>query len=157
MRKIIPTLLGVALFGVLAADAAALEQPARPSARAACLQNNRIWNWRVINERTLIVADRNYRPFEVRLSGGCVGLTDATLALRFNTFTNLGCLRRGDRVSFRAPALGRMSCFVQAVRPLPPQPPGVNNRDLRYYDPRFAHEYDRYNDRRDRNDDDRDP
>ena len=83
----------------------------------ACLQNNRIWSWRVINERTLLVTDRNYRPFLVRLGGGCVGLTGANMQLAFRTWTNLGCLRRGDEVRFVAPALGRMSCFVQDVQP----------------------------------------
>ena len=84
----------------------------------ACLQNNRIYGWTVVNERGLIVNDLYGRRFSVDLSSGCVGLTNATLALRFITATNLGCLMRGDRISFRAPALGRMSCFVNDVQPL---------------------------------------
>ena len=87
----------------------------------ACLQNNRIWSWNVINERTLIVTDLYSRPFRVQLGGGCVGLTNATFSLRFNTWTNLGCLERGDGVSFRAPVLGRMTCFVTGVQPYVPK------------------------------------
>lgn len=84
----------------------------------ACLQNNRIWSWRALDERTLVVNDRQGRPFLVRLSGGCVGLTNATRRIRLVTDTNLGCLERGDRVRFAAPALGRTSCFVRDVRPV---------------------------------------
>src|SRR5690242_11132938 len=102
MKRIIFALLGAALIAGLMSRSAVVAQS---SDRAACLQNNRIWGCNVVNERTLIVTDRNNRPFLVRLSGGCVGLTNATLRLRFNTWTNLGCLGRGDRVSFRAPAL----------------------------------------------------
>jgi hypothetical protein len=35
----------------------------------ACLQNNRIWGWRVLDERTLVVNDIENQPFLVRLSG----------------------------------------------------------------------------------------
>jgi hypothetical protein len=84
----------------------------------ACLQNNRIYGWIVVNERALIVNDIYGRRFSVDLSSGCVGLTNATLALRFLTTTDLGCLMRGDRVSFDAPVLGPMSCFVRDVQPL---------------------------------------
>jgi hypothetical protein len=87
-------------------------------AREACLQNNRIYGWTVVNERALIVNDIYGRRFSVDLSSGCVGLTNATLALRFITATNLGCLMRGDRIAFRAPVLGGMSCFVNDVQPL---------------------------------------
>ena len=84
----------------------------------ACLQNNRIYGWTVVNERALIVNDIYGRRFSVDLSSGCVGLTNATLALRFITTTDLGCLMRGDRIGFEAPVLGPMSCFVRDVQPL---------------------------------------
>jgi hypothetical protein len=84
----------------------------------ACLQNNHIYGWTVVNERALIVNDRYGMRFSVNLSSGCVGLTNATFALRFITTTDLGCLMRGDRIGFEAPALGPMSCFVTDVRPL---------------------------------------
>jgi hypothetical protein len=97
----------------------------------ACLQNNRIYGWIVVNERALIVNDIYGKRFSVDLSSGCVGLTNATLALRFLTTTNLGCLMRGDRISFRAPVLGAMSCFVNDVQPLAGRARGgyLNPRD----------------------------
>jgi hypothetical protein len=110
---------------LLAGSITALAALSPPSASAqntreqqACLQNNRIYGWTVVNERALIVNDIYGRRFSVDLSSGCVGLTNATLALRFLTTTDLGCLMRGDRISFRAPVLGAMSCFVNDVQPL---------------------------------------
>jgi len=110
---------------LLAGSLTALIALPAPSASAqktreqqACLQNNRIYGWIVVNERALIVNDIYGRRFSVDLSSGCVGLTNATLALRFLPPTNLGCLMRGDRISFQALVLGPMSCFVNDVQPL---------------------------------------
>ncbi len=72
-------------------------------------------------------------PSSVKLTGGCVGLTNATLRLAFRTHTHLGCLEHGDSIAFRAPALGPMSCFVTDVEPYAPGPdehhsPGDDHR-----------------------------
>ena len=81
-----------------------------------CLQNNRIWSTSVVNDRTLIVRDRQNNPFVVELSGGCSGLTSSLGGINFRTRTNLGCLSRGDRVSFRNTAMrSRDTCFVRNV------------------------------------------
>ena len=115
------TLPAALLAGILTA-LVALNPPSASAQdtreQQACLQNNRIYGWTVVNERALIVNDIYGRRFSVDLSSGCVGLTNATFALRFLTTTNLGCLMRGDRISFRAPVLGPMSCFVNDVQPL---------------------------------------
>src|ERR1700680_3418192 len=72
--------------------------------RAVCLQNNRIWSWNALDDRTLVVGDVQNHRFLVKLSGGCIGLSaNPILALRFRTWTNLGCLQRGGMVSRRAP------------------------------------------------------
>jgi hypothetical protein len=90
--------------------------PAMARSSATCLQNNRIWSTSVVNDRTLIVRDRQNNPFVVELSGGCTGLTSSLGGINFRTHTNLGCLRRGDRVSFRNPAFSRRdTCFVREV------------------------------------------
>ena len=81
----------------------------------ACLQNNRIWNTSVVDDRTLIVTDRFNNPFVVELSGGCIGLTRNFGRIDFRTRSNLGCLGRGDRLSFRDRTLGRNTCFVSDV------------------------------------------
>jgi hypothetical protein len=83
---------------------------------ATCLRNNRIWSTSVVNDRTLIVTDRQNNPFVVELSGGCTGLTSSLGRVNFRTRTDLGCLGRGDRVSFRNPGLrGPDTCFVREV------------------------------------------
>jgi hypothetical protein len=110
VRKINMLVIG-ALVGALVAG------PVLAASGDVCLQNNRIWSWRMINQRTLLVTDVNYHPYIVRLTGGCVGLTNAIQALAFRTWTNLGCLKRGDEVIFHEPTLGRMSCFVTDVEP----------------------------------------
>jgi hypothetical protein len=116
-----------ALAGALALSSSVLPASSVPVPdKQACLQNNRIWGWRALNERTLVVTDINYRSFLVHLRGGCVGLNNAIFALRFRTWTNLGCLGQGDSVSYRAPALGEMSCFVREVEPYEGGPNGSN-------------------------------
>jgi len=113
MRTLNVLIIG-ALVGTLAAS------PVLAASGDACLQNNRIWSWRMIDTRTLLVTDVNYRPFTVHLTGGCVGLTNAVNALAFRTWTSLGCLKRGDEIIYRDPALGRMSCFVNNVESAAP-------------------------------------
>ena len=90
--------------------------PALAQSRSTCLPNNRIWSTSVVDDRTLIVNDRFGNPFVVELSGGCVGLmTTVNPRISFNTRANLGCLSRGDRVSFRHRTLGRNTCFIRDV------------------------------------------
>src|SRR5206468_1268930 len=115
------TLLGLAAAGLIAVIAAPDSVSAQPSPPDTCLQNNRIWGWNAVNDRMLIVTDRSYRRFVVRLSGGCIGLSSYALTgLRFHSWTDLGCLKRGDQVSYRAPALGPLNCFVNEVQPYSP-------------------------------------
>lgn len=89
-----------------------------PKASAACLQNDLIYNFNVVDQRNLQVTDRNNHLFKVQLSGGCVGLTNLA-TISFRTQTSLGCLQKGDRLSFQEPTLGRMTCFVTGVQPAP--------------------------------------
>ena len=121
-KVIVASVAGLGLCALVLASSAAPVAFAQSRQEDACLQNNRIYSWSAVNERTLVVTDRYYRPFLVHLTSGCVGLTNATLALRFRTWTDLGCLERGDRVSFRAPALGFMTCTVTDVQPYIPGP-----------------------------------
>lgn len=131
MKKTI-TVVAASLLAatVLAAPATiATAQPER-----ACLQNNRIWSWRALDDRTLVVTDRNYRPFLVRLGGGCIGLgNNPTMQLQFRTWLNLSCLKRGDEVRVFDRALGRLNCFVQDVQPYGYGPYAGNDRYGRPY------------------------
>ena len=106
----------IAAVAFLATAGTAL--PALAQDQKVCLQNNRVWSWDVLNNRTLVVEDRDRNKFAVSLSGGCVGLDDARLTLAFRTSSRLGCMERGDRVLYRAQGLGRMSCLITDVQPL---------------------------------------
>jgi hypothetical protein len=93
------------------------------AAEEACLQANRVWGWQALNDRTLIVTDRTYNRYTVRLSGGCINLAQNTSQqLVFRTKTSLGCVSAGDRVAFNSPGLGPLTCFVNAVEEAPKQP-----------------------------------
>src|SRR5437764_8880192 len=117
MKKALFGLAAAALLTLVALPDPASAQPAPPpSPQDTCLQNNRIWGWDAVNDRMLIVTDRSYRRFVVRLGGGCVGLGSYALTgLRFHSWMDLGCLKRGDQVSYNAPALGRLNCFIRDV------------------------------------------
>jgi len=94
------------------------------AADEACLQNNRIWGWQALNERTLVVTDREYKRYTVHLTGGCIGLDRyAGAGLEFRQKLNLGCLSQGDTVAFNSPGIGRQSCFVTSVESAAPSTP----------------------------------
>jgi hypothetical protein len=112
-----------ALAGLGAAEARAAEGD-------ACLQNNRIWSWRVVDSRTLEVDDVSHKPFTVRLTGPCIGLDNALSNVAFHGTLSLGCLQSGDQVIYRPPALGRQSCFIDSVTPgKPPKPADKPHND----------------------------
>jgi hypothetical protein len=107
---------------VLAADTA--DKPAAPLREGddACLQNNRLWSWNVVNGRTLSITDRTNKTFTVRLASGCVGLTNLIPGIEIRGIGSLSCVRRGDFVRFVEPTLGRMSCAITAVERVPEKP-----------------------------------
>jgi hypothetical protein len=107
-----------ALMGV------SLATPVLAAADNACLQNNRIWGWQAVDDRTLIVTDRSYRRFTVHLTGGCIGLDKyAGASLVVRTSTSLSCLMQGDRIAFNSPGLGTLTCVVTDTQPGVPSPP----------------------------------
>ena len=117
MKTLHAVLVG-ALMGV------SLATPVLAAADNACLQNNRIWGWRAVDDRTLIVTDRNYKRFTVHLTGGCIGLDKyAGASLVVRTATSLSCLMTGDRIAFNSPGVGPLTCVVTDTNPGEPSPP----------------------------------
>jgi hypothetical protein len=98
--------------------------PALAAEEKACVRNNRLWAWDAKDDHTLIITDRDYKKYTVSLRGGCIGLgrNYAGIAIALITRTRLGCLTVGDRVAFRSPALGRLTCFVSDVKAGVPPP-----------------------------------
>ena len=115
MRTLVLATTAVLATAALASVVLNSTAPASAQPSGACLQNNQIWRTSVVDDRTIIVNDRFNNPFVVQLSGGCQGLNTNLGAVSFRTRTNLGCLSRGDRVSFRHRTLGRNTCFVTDV------------------------------------------
>lgn len=109
-----------AFAAIFASTAAAAGEAQAPREGGdACLQNNRLWGWSVVDNRTLSITDRAQRRFRVRVAEGCVGMRRSTVsAIEFRSFSlNLSCIGPGDFVRFADPTLGRLTCGVQSVEP----------------------------------------
>ena len=123
--------LGAGVLSVTLGASFALSQPAgapAPSAEKVCLQSNRMQNYDVVDDRTLVITDRFFKRYTVHMASGCVGLTPAAMNVILQTRTSLGCFGQdGDRVVFNSPGLGRLSCFVTSVdNYVPPAPKQAN-------------------------------
>jgi len=116
--------LGAAAALFTAGAIAAEDAPTLRAGDDACLQNNRLWSWNVVDRRTLSITDRTYKRFIVRVAGGCVGLsTSAVTNIEIRSFAgSLSCVRRGDFVRFVDPTLGRLSCVIVSVERELPRP-----------------------------------
>lgn len=128
-------MLAVALFVTLAAvPVLAVESASAPGATStkesddACLQNNRLWSWQVVNSRTLSISDRTNKKFTVRLASGCIGLTNTIPDIEIRGLSSLSCVRRGDFVRFVEPNLGRMSCAITSVERVADKPVPVRDQ-----------------------------
>jgi len=111
-------LLGAALLGSAFGASVALGQqaPVPPADQKVCLQSNRMMNYEVVDEHTLIITDRFFKRYTVRMASGCVGLTGTATGVVLRAHTSLGCFgENGDSVVFNSPQLGRLSCLVSTV------------------------------------------
>jgi hypothetical protein len=104
----------VILVGLLIGMSAAT--PVQGATDQACLQHNRIWSTKVFDDHTLVVTDRTYKQYTVRLRSACTGLTNGDAVLIFRTWQNLGCIGDGDLLGVRTPGLGFVSCYIANVQ-----------------------------------------
>jgi hypothetical protein len=102
------------LIGLLAGIM--LATPVLAAAQDACLRHNRIWTWRALDDRTVIVTDRSQNRYAVRMSPGCLGITDGTASLIFRPSMQLGCIGPGDLLGVRTAAFGFISCSIRSVQ-----------------------------------------
>jgi hypothetical protein len=102
-------LLAGALIGAL------LATPVMAAANDACLQHNRIFSMRTLDERTVVATDLSHRSFTIHVNPGCVALRDPSSHLVFRTWQNLGCVGRGDLLGVTAPAMGFITCSISGV------------------------------------------
>ena len=108
------TVRNTALIGLL--TGIMLATPVLAAAEEACLRHNRIWTWRAVDDRTVIVTDRSRNPYTVHISPGCLGLTDGTASLIFRPSLQLGCIGPGDLLGVRTAAFGFISCSIRSVQ-----------------------------------------
>ena len=92
----------------------------------ACVQINRIFSTMVVDSNTILVTDLAKKQFTVHMRGVCVGFdrNSQKLSFRTKTVTELGCLSRGDSVSYNVPGENtpvtvrgslQTPCFVDSV------------------------------------------
>jgi Family of unknown function (DUF6491) len=130
-RKHAAFVVAALISTTLGSSVALSQQAGAPSAAPSekvCLQSNRMQNYNVIDDHTLVITDRFFKRYTVRMASGCVGLTPAAMNVVLQTRTSLGCFGvDGDRVAFNSPGLGRLSCFVTSVENyVPPAPKQAN-------------------------------
>lgn len=77
------------------------------AAPGACLPNNRIQSTKVLGNTAIIVTDMAGKVYTVHMHGACTGLDASALNLSFRTKTQLGCLSRGDTISYSLPGDGQ--------------------------------------------------
>jgi hypothetical protein len=76
---------------------------ARPAlADPSCLQIGQIWNWKAVDNKTLIVEDNWHQKFKMSLMGYCPNLTfKERVGFKSIGGTELSCLTKGDYVFVR--------------------------------------------------------
>lgn len=93
MRRSCAASLAMFIF----ASGIAQAQPAAPP--AACLRQDMVQGWTVVNDRTLVVTDRVGKTFTVSLLPGCRNLKfNQRLAFSAFSGTGLACLGHNDYV-----------------------------------------------------------
>jgi hypothetical protein len=90
-------------------------------ANPACLELSQIWNWKALDNRTLIVEDNWHQKFKLSLMIVCPDLAFRE-NLGFKSFggTGLSCLTKGDDVIDRDHPLGAFRCPISNIVPYTP-------------------------------------
>ena len=87
----------------------------------ACIRPIRIFSMEPVDNKTIVISDRQRNQYTVHMRGTCVGMDRSTTALGFRyQGGELGCIKRGDRISYRLGASPRMTCFIDGVTAGPP-------------------------------------
>ncbi|MGB8365621.1 MAG: DUF6491 family protein [Rhizomicrobium sp.] len=75
-------------------------------ADSPCLRLDQIWNWKVVDDKTLIVENLSHQKFKVSLMGTCYDLAyKNNLGFKSIGGTGLSCLSGGDEVFARGIAI----------------------------------------------------
>ena len=100
--------------GILAA--LMLAEPVVAVAKEACLQHNRLKNWRAVSADTLLYADWTGKKYLVTFRAPCPNLTNSTAILIIGSeWLDLSCLHRGDPIRVAGIGLATSICRVASV------------------------------------------
>jgi len=109
------------ILGLIAGAALLVAAASSAQASSTCLQEDNIWNFKALNDRTLIVEDNFHNKFRLNLLGTCAGLTfKEGLAIKSVGGTALSCISAGDSIYERNMGTGRMQCPIRSVEPYTP-------------------------------------
>jgi Family of unknown function (DUF6491) len=121
MKYLISAALALGGVFLLALPVAAQPLAAPPAQlpQGQCLQQNRVYGWKVIDDQTLIVDDRSMRKFKVTLAKGCHDLK-WPMHMGFSAGTGFGisCVQRNSFliVPPNGPDIAQR-CLVEDVQP----------------------------------------
>lgn len=110
-------ILTAALVTLTCLPAAA--QPSAPaSAQRPCLRLDSIYNWKAVDNKTLIVEDDFHKKFRVGLMTYCEGLQfKDRVAFHSAVPVQLTCLTPGDDVIIRELGTGFSRCPISSIVP----------------------------------------
>jgi hypothetical protein len=80
-----------------------------------CLRSRDIYNWDVIDDKTLIVTDRRDQQYKIGLIGTCAGLQQTRFTLAFESLSELSCLRPGDSIRYNDLTFGPERCTISSI------------------------------------------
>jgi len=80
-----------------------------------CLRTQRIDNWQVVDDKTLILTDRLDRQYKLGLVGACTRLQQTRFSLGFETFSELSCIRPGGSIRFTDLTFGPQRCRITSI------------------------------------------
>jgi len=95
----------------------AFAQPQSPDATPrACLRFGYIYDWKVLDNKTLIVEDNSHNKFKMSLMGYCPNLQfRERIGFKSLGSAGLSCMTPGDDVIVRQPGTGAQRCPISAI------------------------------------------
>jgi len=93
-----------------------LVEPIVAVAKEACLQHNRLKNWRAVSANSLVYTDWTGKQYLVTFRAPCAHLTNSTAILVIGSeWLDLSCLHRGDPIRVAGIGLATSICRVASV------------------------------------------
>jgi uncharacterized protein DUF6491 len=91
-------------------------------ANRTCLEIGQIYNWNVLDNKTLVVEDNFHNRFRMSLIGTCPTLNfKERVGFKSQGATQLSCLTPGDDVIVRNFGTGPQVCPIREVVPYTPE------------------------------------